>query len=225
MSESEQLAVVRPWLPQSDSHLQLIFEYDSSNPKHKDLSSERMHRAIDRAGPTVTIVHARAPYDPETRIIGGYNPRKWKSWLGRYELSAGRFIFDIEKNRKWERTEKRFGSMKVSPEDYGLSFGEGDLVIDADLQIGSARNNTFAAPSNASVIMGQAGSFSIASIRIYKVMSEELAHAPPAPLARSYAVHPSTPPHSVPDSSNLMVELAAVLGVIGTLRLLLARHS
>lgn len=208
--ETQRLAIVRDWLPSSHSGLQLIFEYDSKNPNHESLSSEQMHKAVDRAGPTVTIIEAYTPYDEAPRVIGGYNPYKWKSWMGRYEANPGKFIFDLEKEKKWYRQTKRIGNRSTSAKAYGLSFGEGDLTIDPSLKTGSAQDATFAPPSNRSVLTGQSGRFSIGSIRIYKVLETEGAENIPAPIIRAQNFEPS-PPQLVPDEGNLLLETLSII--------------
>lgn len=209
-TEIEQLAIVREWLPSSQSGMQLIFEYDSQNPDHESLSSKQMHRAIDRAGPTVTIVEAYAPYDEVPRVIGGYNPYKWKTWIGRYEVNAGKFVFDLEKRKKWERQTKRIGSITTSSDNYGLSFGGGDLTIDPNLSTGRAQDSTFATPSNHSVLMGQSGPFSIGTIRIYEVLETEEVANIPAPIIRAQNFEPS-PPQNVPDEGNVLWEILSII--------------
>lgn len=208
--DTEQLAIIRKWLPYYQTELQLIFEYNANESNEEAGDSKKMHKAIDRAGATITIISARAPYDKSPRIIGGYNPRSWKSWLGRYEVDAGKFIFDLNSEKKWDRIDRKNGYRNSSPSDYGLSFGGGDLTINADLTFGSAQNHTFAPPSNGSVLMAQAGEFSIESIRVYKVLTKEEVQELPTSFTQPQVVHP-TPPAAVPDASNIVFELLAVL--------------
>lgn len=221
LNDSEKLSVIKKWLPSYHSELKLIFEYHSEDENSSEVNSKRMHRAIDRAGPTITVIEALAPYDEEPRTIGGYNPYKWKTWLGRYESNAGRFIFDVDKVKKWERSTKLSGSFKASPMDYGLSFGNGDLVIHPDLGTGSARNKAFAPPSNNSVLLGQGGDFQIKSIRVYRVLSEDAHPTHLLPFRNPAADHQASGPSPVPDSSNTLFEIFAFLTAIAIFKRIL----
>jgi len=212
-NEATELAIVRDWLPHYHQNLQLVFEYDASSERHGNYDAKLLHRSIDKVGPTVVIVEARAPYDEEPRLIGGYNPYKWKNWFGRYQSEPGRFIFDLNKATKWDRRTKASDYIKRSVESYGLSFGNGDLIINPDLKTGSAANSTFAPNKNGSVLLGQAGEFQIDKIRIYSVLPEKPPAGPEPFLSRS----PSTEPrdeskanfgHSVPDRSKPFLEIA-----------------
>lgn len=224
-SETEQLAIIRSWLPMSSGRLHLLFEYDREENRDTPPTSVELHRAIDRAGPTVTILEAKTPYDRSLRIVGGYNPYKWKSVFGKYERSPGRFIFDLGRNRKWERLEYRKGRIKRDSAKYGLMFGEGDIVINPDLQSGSARNRTFGPPDkNASVLFGQSGEFEVHSIRVYGIRKQPDSVAPSIPL-HSHYLDSSEQPVSVPDHSLYLFEITLSLFSLSYLVFLQARHK
>ncbi|MDQ8180214.1 TLD domain-containing protein [Pelagicoccus sp. SDUM812005] len=229
--EAEHLAIVKQWLPFYRANLQLIFEYDAEDEDSDEVTSEQLHKAIDKAGPTVTIAEVQTAFETEPRYIGGYNPYKWKTWMGRYESNAGRFVFDLKKEKRWERTTKRVGSFKASPSEYGLSFGNGDLVIHPDLKTGSAQDHTFAPPSNSSVLTGQSGEFLVKNLKVYRVSKEDeaLAYAPPHPLARSYNQGPSpsygASPNPVPDHSGFLFETIAALLSLSLFAALFRRNS
>lgn len=209
--EGEDLATVKSWLPYYHSRLQLIFEYDAEDPAKSGKSSEHLHTSVDRAGPTVVILEVQTPYHDEPRLIGGYNPYKWKTWTGRYESNPGRFIFDLDKNKKWERTEKRKGSFRANTSEYGLQFGNGDLIIHPDLRSGNAKNQTFAPPSNQSVLVGQAGDFLVNNLRVYKVIKEQDSAPQPAPLPQIRTYEPIGPVSPVPDHAGFLFECSAAL--------------
>ncbi|MBK1877017.1 TLD domain-containing protein [Pelagicoccus mobilis] len=215
LSESEQLAIVRSWLPSKTKGLHLLFEYNTSSQRYNTITAKELHEAVDKAGRTVTIIEAEAPYDRSPRIIGGYNPYKWKSIFGSYERSPGRFIFDLNKQKKWERDSGRTGKTRLNPADYGLQFGEGDLVINPDLKSGSSKDATFSKPnSSSSVLFGQSSKFKISSIRVYGVLMDT--HATPAaalPAFKEY--NPPAKPSPVPDASHYLFEsLAAGIALI-----------
>lgn len=215
-TNSEDLALLQSWLPAERSALSLLFRYDSAAANGPEVSATDLHKAIDRAGPTVTLLRVRAPYHDAPRIVGGYNPKSWKSWTGRYESSPGRFIFDLDREVKWERVDRRSRSIRLSPEEYGLSFGEGDLVLNSDLTTGSARNTTFAPPSNSSVLMGQAGPFFVESIEVYQVLRTPK-EIPPEPARSWISESPGQyrePTYAVPDPSSPILELWVLLGVV-----------
>ncbi len=211
-NQAVDLAVVKKWLPHYHSQLQLIFEYDSEMNGKNVPSSEQMHRAIDKAGPTIALIEAQIAYEDEPRTIGGYNPYKWKTWLGRYESNPGRFIFDVDKEKRWERTTNRFGSFKSPSSEYGLSFGEGDLVINPDLTSGSAKNKTFSDNPNGSVLIGQAGDFVVKSLRIYQVSNKTDAVAADHPIPQPRIYYNTPTPNPVPDESIYLLE--ALLGLL-----------
>ncbi len=215
LNESERLAVARKWLPHYHNHLQLIFEYDSEKQPDAKPSSEQMHKAIDKAGPTVTILEVQTAYETEHRIIGGYNPYRWKTWFGHYESNAGQFVFDIGREKRWERTVKRTGSFKSPAADYGLAFGGGDLVINPDLTTGSARNTTFSNNPKSSVLTGQAGDFLIKSLRVYRVSKRPEAVESVIPMATYYNPPPTNP---IPDSSTFLFEISLSLIALGFLK-------
>ncbi len=198
--------MVKQWLPNSQCRLQLIFEYNSES----ESDSTQLHKAIDKAGPTVTIIEAQTAYNTGVRVIGGYNPYKWKNWLGKYESAPGRFIFNLDQGKRWERLEKRQGSFRTKPSTYGIAFGDGDLSINPDLKTGTATNRTFAATPNQSVLTGQAGDFLVQSLWVYQVLPEEApeSYAPAIPI--SFFDESTRSPAKVPDNSSLTFELLSV---------------
>ncbi|MDQ8203253.1 TLD domain-containing protein [Pelagicoccus sp. SDUM812003] len=209
-SQTEQL---RDWLPYQNAQFELLFGYyPDGGEDGEPLDSVDLHRAVDKAGPTVTILSVKAPYDRQSRVIGGYNPHNWKSWFGKYESNAGRFIFDLGRGLKWERTSGSGPSYHRDPSEYGLEFGQGDLVINPDLRSGSARNHSFGAKNQSSSLLGQSGPFQIESIEVYRVRRG------PAPLSDQPMVWNVTPPEIsppppsvvVPDDSHLVFELLIV---------------
>lgn len=221
LNQMEQLAVVRAWIPFYNDDLKLVFEYKANEEKYEGYDSTRLHKAIDKVGPTVTIIEALNPFEDEPRIVGGYNPYKWKNWLGRYEKEAGQFIFDLDLEEKWDRTPSKPQWVRRSPRQYGLAFGNGDLTIAPDLKTGSARNRTFApASSTSSVLMGQAGTFQIQSIRVYRVMTDDYAGPPVEPMYSNSYYDPEPPPanHFVPDPSIPFLEIS-----IGLIALVIGR--
>lgn len=211
LNEAERVSVVKKWLPYYHAKLQLIFEYDSEKQGASPPSSEHMHKAIDKAGPTVSIIEAQIGYEETSRIVGGYNPNKWKNWLGRYESNAGRFVFSIDSEKRWERNNKRIGSFKSKPADYGIAFGDGDLVINPDLITGSARDSTFTTPSDRSVLIGQAGDFVVKSFRIYRVIRNPLEQVAQAPIPHQRVYNENTSPSPVPDQSFFLFEIGLIL--------------
>lgn len=223
-TSSEQLALVRSWLPSYYDQLQLVFEYDAGNEKHEQFDSKLLHERIDRIGPTLVIIEAQNAFDQQPRIIGGYNPYKWKNWLGFYERDPGLLIFDLSAERKWERDPQKPRWIKRSPKSYALSFGEGDLILAADLKTGSARNSSFAPSSTSrSVLLGEAGNFLVNSIKIYHLQkTEDSGNAPFAFFSKNNDTAPPPPPpsqrYSVPDYGLPFLELGLALVVIITIR-------
>lgn len=224
LNEAERLAVVRKWIPHYHNHLQLIFEYDPEKQTDAKPSSEQMHKAIDKAGPTVTILEVQTAYETKYRVIGGYNPYRWKTWYGHYETNAGKFIFDVGREMHWKRAAKRTGSFKTSTADYGLAFGGGDLVINPDLSTGSARNTTFSNDPNSSVLTGQAGDFLIKSLRVYQVVKTPEVVNTVLPMAKLYYEAPAPAPSPIPDSSSHLFEISIALLALGYLKLISRKH-
>ncbi len=216
LNESERLAVAKKWLPHYHNHLQLLFEYDSEKEHDPKPNAEQLHKAIDKAGPTVTILEVQTAYETESRIIGGYNPYRWKTWYGHYESNAGQFVFDIGREKRWERTVKRAGSFKSPAADYGLALGGGDLVINPDLTTGSARNTTFSDNPTSSVLTGQAGDFLIKNLRVYQVVTTPEAAEAVIPMANRYHEPPASNP--IPDSSTFLFEISLSLIALGFLK-------
>lgn len=224
LTKSEHLALIRDWLPSHHDGLQLVFEYESGNEKHQEFDSKTLHDRIDRVGPTVVIVEARNARDEQPRFIGGYNPNKWKNWLGFYERDPGLFVFDLESGQKWERKPQKPRWIKRSPKRYGLSFGIGDLTISPDLKAGSASDNSFPSPSGANPnLLSQVGDFHIDSIKVYKVKYEEdYGPAADPTLVRDWkARSPASPPsnyHSVPDTALPLLEVGLALIALALFR-------
>ena len=201
VASADQMETIRQWLPDPNAPLNLLFEFEPESAGGDAPDAKTLHDLIDRVGPTLVVLKARRPYDEQPRLIGGYNPSKWRSWFGRYEQSPGRFIFDVDRGQKWERQTPRAGHQSLNPRHYGLQFGRGDLMIFSNLATGSARNSDFASPSEASVLLGDSGPFSIEGLAVYHVVSQPVPNGPaPHPHPFGEFGGPSGPlPYPVPD--------------------------
>ncbi len=220
--ESQLLA----WLPDSQARLNLAFAYRPGNAEESK-SSKDLRKATDRLRATLTLLTIRTSPGAEPRVIGGYNPLPWKSRFGRYQRNPGLYIFDLTSEERWYRQTKPAGFTFKRPSEFALSFGRGDLAILSDLKTGAARDFDFAPPSDKSILLGKAGTFTIEAIEVYEVIRHE-----PPPLsntlfaAQNSRISPSGgSPHSVPDSGSLPLELLAIAALAAAARRIVRKKA
>lgn len=217
VSGRDDLAVVRGWLPNPDATLDLVFSYNPDDPESEPADAAALHKAIDRVGPTVVLLRVRRPYHDEDRIIGGYNPYKWRTWLGSYEESPGLFVFDVDRGKRWFRQSERQGRHLARPSQHGLHFGRGDLAINPDLRTGSAQNRDFGPSGDASVLLSDSGPFAVTGIEVYRVATPEGAGGAGGPITIA-SFNRSPPgelrPHPVPSSSYGVLELIPLCALL-----------